>query len=258
MINVDRSVPCYSTSLPSLSCSLSLSLSLPFPLSLFLTRFHRFPRSFPFLPSRYPLYPPLSSWTTYVHTSLDVDLVLTMRVHLLDRWTARWKRRKGWPPSCFVWNTDLPCFPSIFHTKCTIHRRAFATSLYSMRPFHVFRKLLRQYQICPSRSSAPWNIHISLQQYHLFYLMIAFGRLLSISSLPITKTQNSEALEWLLSNSSFAYHNMLRKIYNRIKIFLYTCNVASQKHAASSMCDRWKFQKKDTRKSLQKFMCTRE
>lgn len=199
MINVDRSVPCYSTSLPSLSCSLSLPLSLllplPLPPSPFLTHFHRFPRSLSFLPSRYPLYPPLSSWTTYVHTSLDVDLVLTMRVHLLDRWTARWKRRKGWPPSCFVWNTDLPCFPSIFHTKCTIHRRAFATSPYSIRPFLVFRKLLRQYQMCPSRSSAPWNIHISLQQYHLFYLMIAFVRLLSISSLPIIKSQSTKALE---------------------------------------------------------------
>lgn len=80
MINVDRSVPCYSTSLPSPFLLRSLS----------------------------PPQPPLSSSTTYVHTFLDVDSVLTMRVHLLDRRTARWKRRKGSPPSCRCFFPSLP------------------------------------------------------------------------------------------------------------------------------------------------------
>lgn len=52
----------------------------------------------PFLPNYYPSIP--LSLTVFlndvhVHTFLDVDFVLTMRVHLLDRPTARWKRRKG-------------------------------------------------------------------------------------------------------------------------------------------------------------------
>lgn len=108
VINVDRSVPCYSTSLPS-----------PFLLRRSLS------------PPLFPLCPPLSSSTTYVHTFLDVDSVLTMRVHLLDRRTARWKRRKGSPPSCCC--CCCCCFFHFPFPRPSAHRPSFFSLPYIIR-----------------------------------------------------------------------------------------------------------------------------